>query len=76
MPKLTTRDELAHFSAPTLIIAGEEDIFFSENKVKKSAEQIVPNLIAFYSFNMGHFPSENQLQTINHTIQNFFEKYY
>ncbi len=29
MPKLTTRDELAHFSAPTLIIAGEEDIFFS-----------------------------------------------
>lgn len=76
MPKLTTRDELANFSAPTLIIAGEEDIFFPENKVKKSAEQIVPNLTAFYSLNMGHFPSENQLQTINYTIQNFFEKYY
>ena len=76
MPKLTTRDELAHFSAPTLIIAGQQDIFFPENKVKKTAEQIIPNLTAFHSFNMGHFPSDNQLRTINHTIQNFLNKYY
>ncbi|MGE7673282.1 alpha/beta fold hydrolase [Lysinibacillus sp. NPDC094403] len=76
MPKLTVRKELENYVSPTLIIAGEQDIFFPEKKIKKRAEQVIPNLTIFQSFNMGHFPSEDYLEKINNVIIGFFNKYY
>ena len=76
MPKLTGRKELKNYISPTLVIAGEKDIFFPEKKIKKRAEQVIPNLTIFQSFNMGHFPSEDYLEKINNVIIDFLNKYY
>ncbi|RKL67346.1 alpha/beta hydrolase [Salipaludibacillus neizhouensis] len=73
MPKLTEMSELTNFKSPTLIIAGKKDIFFPENKVKKAAEEIIPNLTAFKSYDIGHFPSEESLTKINNEIMEFFK---
>ncbi|MFJ7736587.1 alpha/beta fold hydrolase [Lysinibacillus sp. NPDC097287] len=76
MPKLTTKKELQHYHSPTLVIAGEQDIFFPEKEVKKKAEEVIPNLTVFQSFNMGHFPSEDHLTRINNVIRKFLGDYY
>ncbi|MFJ7953592.1 alpha/beta fold hydrolase [Lysinibacillus sp. NPDC096418] len=76
MPKLTTKKELRHYQSPTLIITGEQDIFFPERAVQKKAEEVIPNLTVFQSFNMGHFPSEEHLTRINTFISSFLNDYY
>ncbi|MCL1698243.1 alpha/beta fold hydrolase [Lysinibacillus sp. BPa_S21] len=76
MPKLTDRKELTNYISPTLIIAGEKDIFFPEKIIKKRAEQVIPNLTIFHAFNMGHFPSDDYLEKINNVIIGFLNKYY
>lgn len=76
MPKLTTKEELSHYSSPTLIIAGKKDIFFPESRLNKVAGKIIPNLIAFKSYDMGHFPSEEHLIKINNDIVDFLNDYY
>ncbi|WP_251552275.1 alpha/beta fold hydrolase [Neobacillus muris] len=76
MPKLTTKEELSHYSAPTLIIAGKRDIFFPESKLNKAAREIIPNLIAYKTYDMGHFPSEEYLVKINHDIVEFLKDHY
>ena len=76
MPKLTTRDELLNYSAPTLVIAGKQDIFFPGELISKRANEIIPNLISTNLYDMGHFPSEECLRSINLDIKQFFETYY
>jgi pimeloyl-ACP methyl ester carboxylesterase len=76
MPKLTTKEELLHYHSPTLIIAGKKDIFFPENRLNKVAREIIPNLIAFKTYDMGHFPSEEYLIKINNDIVEFLNEYY
>ncbi|TDK55931.1 alpha/beta hydrolase [Bacillus salipaludis] len=76
MPKLTEKEELRNYHSPTLVIAGEKDIFFPENSISKAANEIIPNLIAFQSFNMGHFPSEENLVKINAGINEFLNTHY
>lgn len=76
MPKLTTKEELTHYSSPTLIIAGKKDIFFPESRLNKVAREIIPNLIAFKTYDMGHFPSEEHLININNDIVEFLKNYY
>ncbi|RFU65175.1 alpha/beta fold hydrolase [Peribacillus glennii] len=76
MPKLTTKEELLHYSSPTLIIAGKKDIFFPESRLNKVAREIIPNLIAFKTYDMGHFPSEEHLIKINNDIVEFLNDYY
>ncbi|CAG9607590.1 Carboxylesterase YbfK [Pseudoneobacillus rhizosphaerae] len=76
MPKLTTKEELLHYQSPTLIIAGKKDIFFPENRLNKVAREIIPNLIAFKTYDMGHFPSEEHLVKINNDIVDFLNTYY
>nr|WP_058006797.1 alpha/beta hydrolase [Heyndrickxia oleronia] len=76
MPKLTTKEELSHYSSPTLIIAGKKDIFFPESRLNKVAREIIPNLIAFKTYDMGHFPSEEHLIKINNDIVEFLKAYY
>ncbi|KEZ47528.1 alpha/beta fold hydrolase [Metabacillus indicus] len=76
MPKLTTKEELLDYKAPTLVIAGTKDIFFPESRLKKATKEIIPNLTAFKSYDMGHFPSEEQLKEINHDLAEFLKMYY
>ncbi|WP_088104217.1 alpha/beta fold hydrolase [Halalkalibacter urbisdiaboli] len=76
MPKLTEKKELTNYYAPTLIIAGKHDIFFPERRLKKLAQEIIPNLIAFKTYDMGHFPSKEGLTKINSEIMTFLKKYY
>jgi pimeloyl-ACP methyl ester carboxylesterase len=76
MPKLTTKEELLLYSSPTLIIAGKKDIFFPESRLNKVASEIIPNLISFKTYDMGHFPSEEHLIKINYDIAEFLNDYY
>ncbi|NMH73573.1 alpha/beta hydrolase [Bacillus sp. RO2] len=76
MPKLTTKEELTHYNSPTLIIAGKKDIFFPESRLNKVAREIIPNLIAFKTYDMGHFPSEEHLIKINNDIVEFLKNYF
>lgn len=76
MPKLTTREELNKYDAPTLVIAGQNDLFFPAKKLGKAVKEIIPNITAFISYDMGHFPSDENLIKINRDIQGFLEKNY
>ncbi|OMP68225.1 alpha/beta fold hydrolase [Domibacillus epiphyticus] len=76
MPKLLTKAELANSPSPTMIIAGIKDIFFPEELVLKKAKEIIPNLPVFYSYNMGHFPSEKFIIKINDNAEEFLSLYY
>lgn len=44
LPRMATEEELAGFEAPTLVFAGEEDVFFPGEVVATRAREIVPNL--------------------------------
>lgn len=76
MPKLTTKEELSNYQAPTLIIAGTKDIFFPESRLAGVADKIISNLVAFKTYDMGHFPSEAHQITINNDIIKFLTDYY
>jgi pimeloyl-ACP methyl ester carboxylesterase len=76
MPKLTEKEELMHYNSPTLIIAGENDIFFPANRLNKVAREVISNLTAVKTFEMGHFPSEERLIEINNEIKEFLSTYY
>jgi pimeloyl-ACP methyl ester carboxylesterase len=76
MPKLTTKEELANYHSPTLIIAGKKDLFFPEERINKAVRDILPNLTDFKSYEMGHFPSDKYLRKINHDIDEFLKEYY
>ncbi|MEC5422916.1 alpha/beta hydrolase [Virgibacillus sp. C22-A2] len=76
MPKLTERKELINYKAPTMVIMGEKDIFFPEKQVINKARQIIPNLVSYHSYDMGHFPSEEMLEEINREIKSFLNTHY
>jgi pimeloyl-ACP methyl ester carboxylesterase len=58
-----------HYSCPTLIIAGEKDIFFPAIHLNKVEREVISNLTAFKTFNMGQFPSEEHLIEINNKMK-------
>ncbi len=76
MPKLTEKRELVNYQAPTLVIASKKDVFFPEPKIKEVTKEIIPNLVDFKSYDMGHFPSDDFLQKINEDIYGFLKEYY
>lgn len=45
MPRNATLEELKGFTAPTMVIAAENDVLFPANKVIPRSEQIFPNLV-------------------------------
>ncbi|MEW9051618.1 MAG: alpha/beta hydrolase [Neobacillus sp.] len=76
MPKLTTKEELVHYSSPTMVITGRNDVFFPADKVSHRAKEIIPNLKKIETVDMGHFPSEPHLVHINSVIGDFLNTYY
>ncbi|MFJ7727275.1 alpha/beta fold hydrolase [Neobacillus sp. NPDC097160] len=76
MPKLTEKTELVNYTAPTMVIAGQKDVFFPEKKIQKAAKEIIPNLTNYQSLDMGHFPSQKHLKEINYKIKEFLHLHY
>ena len=75
MPRPATKEELMDFKAPTLVLAGEKDIFFPSSKILPRTKGIIPNLIAAESLlGCGHFPSKEILQYINNRIGVFLRE--
>ena len=74
MPRLTSEEELKNYNAPTLVLAGEKDIFFPAEKIILRAKEIIPNLIAAECLKgEGHFPSIKNLKYINERILRFLK---
>jgi pimeloyl-ACP methyl ester carboxylesterase len=76
MPKLTKKKELLDYQAPTLLIAGEQDVFFPSDAVMKTAQKIIPNLTKCCTYEMGHFPSEFHKEKIVAEVKGFLSRYY
>ncbi|CAM3850914.1 alpha/beta fold hydrolase [Mesobacillus thioparans] len=76
MPKLTTLDELKNYLAPTLVIAGTEDLFFPGKKIFQKAEGLFGQQLEIKSYQMGHFPSPENLENIDTDIRAFLKKHY
>ncbi len=76
MPKFTEKKELEKYLAPTLVIAGSDDIFFPNKTIEQIAKDIIPNLTLYKTYNMGHFPSKENRKEINEEIEKFLENNY
>lgn len=76
MPKAAVKEELIHYSAPTMLIAGEKDIFFPADRIRKAAKDVIPNVTVCRTMNIGHFPSEACLVEINKEVKAFLHAYY
>ncbi|PLT29731.1 alpha/beta fold hydrolase [Peribacillus deserti] len=76
MPKLSSRDELIEFVAPTMIVGGEKDIFFPGERLKEQAKRIIPNVVEFNISKGAHFSSNNELEQMNKKILGFLRYYY
>ncbi|UCF07864.1 MAG: alpha/beta hydrolase [Thermoplasmata archaeon] len=72
MPKISTKEELAKFKAPTMVFSSENDIFFPASKVNPRAKEIIPNPVAVETLKgNGHFPSKSAKVFINKKIKEF-----
>ncbi len=75
MPRLATAEELKGFTAPTLVLAGEKDIFFPAIKILPQAKVIIPNLVsAECLLGSGHFSNAKTLNYINQRIFSFLQE--
>jgi pimeloyl-ACP methyl ester carboxylesterase len=75
MPKLTEKDELFQYNAPTLVITGEKDIFFPSDMVNETAKQIITQ-VEIISHSMGHIPNSHSLPRVNQNIIDFLTEHY
>ena len=72
MPRNVTREELAAFKAPVLVLAAENDHLFPARKVVARAEQVFQNLVAAEILpDCPHFIPERFLPTLNARIDKF-----
>lgn len=74
MPRPATVAELANFTAPTLVIAAEQDAMFPGAAVARRAKEIIPNLMGMEGLKGGtHYPSKTDMEYINRRIMLFLE---
>lgn len=74
MPRPATVAELANFTAPTLVIAAEQDAMFPGAAVAKRVKEIIPNLVGVECLKGGtHYSSKTDLEYINRRIIQFLE---
>lgn len=76
MPRNVTKDELARFTAPVLVLAAEYDRLFPAQKVLARASQVFQNLVAAEIIrDSPHFIPERCLPAINQQIDLFLSAY-
>lgn len=74
MPRNVTKAELQNFTAPTLVLAAENDRLFPSEKVIARARQVFPNLTAAEILpGSPHFIPEHLLPALNERIDRFLE---
>jgi len=72
MPRNVTRDELAAFKAPALVIAAEKDLLFPAHRVVPRAEVVFQNLVVAEILpGCPHFIPERFLPGVNARIDKF-----
>ena len=68
------KDELAHFTAPTMVIYGEKDIFFNAEMGIAKAREIIPNLaVAKVIAGQGHMMGEEAHSQLHDEISHFLK---
>lgn len=75
MPKITEKNELINYFSPTLIVAGNNDIFFSAEALIKNSKEVTNNLETRV-YNTAHFPDQVTLVQINNDIKQFLSNNY
>jgi pimeloyl-ACP methyl ester carboxylesterase len=70
-PRLTTRQELQNFTAPTLIFVTDNDCFFPGDRVERKAREIFPNLVAVEHLHGRHLPSKESMHQVTQRIITF-----
>jgi 2-hydroxy-6-oxonona-2,4-dienedioate hydrolase len=74
VPPLSKKD-LAGFSAPTMVVYGEHDMFFDARKSIAQAKQILPNLVeAEIIEGQGHMPNKETHNQIFRRVREFLGK--
>jgi pimeloyl-ACP methyl ester carboxylesterase len=72
MPRNVTKDELARFTAPVLVLAAEKDRLFPAPRVLARAPQVFQNLVAGEVIkDSPHFIPERHLPALNERIDRF-----
>jgi pimeloyl-ACP methyl ester carboxylesterase len=68
-----TREDLAGFTAPTMVIAARNDLLFPGEAVIQRAKEIIPNLVETKLLEGRHLPSHEEYEWISERIQHFLE---
>lgn len=76
LPKLATKEELQHYYAPTMIIAGMKDVLFPEKKLFRKAAPLFGDLLEWRAYHMGHFPSRTAIKRMNEDMAAFLLEHY
>jgi pimeloyl-ACP methyl ester carboxylesterase len=74
LPRLAGQAELARFTAPTLVVAGERDPLFPADRVLARAREVIPNLTATERLAGRHFPSRADVARLQMLIDRFFDR--
>ncbi|AIQ17485.1 hypothetical protein H70357_13060 [Paenibacillus sp. FSL H7-0357] len=73
-PKYATKEELMAYTAPSLLIVADQDIFFPAEQVVPRSKEIFNQLQKIVVLeNASHFQNNRNLETIINEIENFFE---
>ncbi len=74
MPRPASVAELANFTAPTLVIAAEQDAMFPGAAVIQRVKEVIPNLVATECLKGGtHYSSKTDMEYINRRLMEFLE---
>ncbi|HEY9576565.1 MAG TPA: alpha/beta hydrolase [Pseudobacillus sp.] len=76
LPKLTTKQELQNYHAPTMVIAGMQDVFFPEDKLFQKTVPLFGDSLEWRAYNMGHFPSREHIDKMNKDMIAFLLQHY
>jgi pimeloyl-ACP methyl ester carboxylesterase len=77
MPRAASAEELRGFAAPTLVIAGENDVLFPGRRVVDRAWEIFPNLEeAVMLPGASHVPSSRDLEEVRRRIRSFLDRHH
>ena len=73
-PREYKKDELSNFTAPVLIIASSEDVFFPDYKVFPKADKIFAGKIEKMKITGKHLPSQKTMAEVCKAIIAFDNK--
>lgn len=74
-PKFITKGELENFTAPSFLIAAENDLFFPAKLIVPKAQKTIPNLVRVKVMEKSsHFQNDRNIKIITEEIIDFFHE--